>query len=210
MIPREVSLSEKKALFQLSELQEAVLVGTLLGDANLRYRGKWCRLHIKHAASQLPLVRYKRKIFEDITKMGVREFSQRVGIKDYNFAELVTLTHPIFSLYYELFYREEKKVVPQNISNLLVDPRGLAVWLMDDGSAEYAGASLQTHGFSLADVTRLMKAIQDNFGIKVQKRRNKGKWIIYFPKSSMEKLKLTVQEYVLPEFRYKLQPYSIR
>jgi len=210
MIPREVSLSEKKTSFQLSELQKAVLVGTLLGDANLRYRGKWCRLHIKHAASQLPLVCYKREVFEDITSMRVREFSQRVGIRDYTFAEFVTLTHPIFSLYYELFYKEGKKVIPHNIDDLLVDPRGLAVWLMDDGSAEYAGASLQTHGFSLADVIRLMKAIQGNFGIKVQKRRNKGKWIIYFPKSSMEKLKLTVQKYVLPEFRYKLLPYSLR
>lgn len=210
MIPREVSLFEKKALFQLSELQRAVLVGTLLGDANLRHRGKWCRLHIKHAASQLPLVQYKRKIFENITKMKVREFSQRVGRKDYTFAEFVTLTHPVFSLYYELFYREGKKFVPQGISDLLADPLGLAVWLMDDGSAEYAGASLQTHGFSLADVIRLMKAIQGNFGIKVQKRRNKGKWIIYFPKSSMEKLKLTVQDYILPEFQYKLLPYSLR
>jgi hypothetical protein len=207
--PREVC-NFKKVTFKLSKIQKAVLVGTILGDGSLKYRGKYCRLYIKHAYGQLPLAQYKHQVFSSITTMKMRVFKQKVGIKDYAFAEFVSLTHPVFTQYYNLFYPLGKKVVPLNIENILLHPLSLAVWVMDDGSAEYAGASLQTHGFDKKGVERLMRTIKKNFGLKVTKRKNKGKWIIYFPKISLPKLKLIIGKYMLPEFKYKLEPYSIR
>lgn len=207
--PREVC-NLKKTSFKLSKIQKAVLIGTLLGDGALKFRGKYCRLYIKHAYGQLPLIKYKHQVFSSITTMKIRVFKQKVGIKDYSFAEFVSLTHPIFSQYYNLFYPSGKKVVPKNIKNLLLYPLSLAVWLMDDGSAEYAGVSLQTHGFNKEGVERLIRVIKKNFGLKTSKRLNKKRWIIYFPKVSLPGLKLKVGKYFLPEFKYKLEPYSIR
>ena len=207
--PREVC-SFKKESFKLSKIQKAVLVGTLLGDGGLRFRGKNCRLHIKHAKRQLPLVIYKRKIFSSITSMQTRLFNQFVGEKEYSFAEFVTLTHPVFTEYYSLFYRKAKKIVPINIGQLLTNPLSLAVWIMDDGSAEYAGLSIQTHSFNREEVERLIEVIRLNFRIETTKRLNKRKWIIYFPKSSLPKLNLVLKGLILPEFRYKLIPYSIK
>lgn len=142
--------------------------------------------------------------------MKVRKFSQTVGNKNYNFAEFVTLTHPEFTKYFRLFYPFNKKQVPKNIDDLLVNPLSLAIWFMDDGSAEYAGASLQTHSFTKEDVEKLMKCIKLNFKIDVIKRLNKGKWIIYFPKASMSRLQKATERYMLKEFMYKLKPYSVR
>lgn len=209
-IPREVNSILNKTRFKLSKIQKNVLIGTLLGDGGIRFRGKNCRLHIKHSANQLPLINYKRKVFFNITSMKVRKFSQTVGNKNYNFAEFVTLTHPEFTKYFHLFYPFNKKQVPKNIDDLLVNPLSLAIWFMDDGSAEYAGASLQTHSFTKEDVEKLMKCIKLNFKIDVIKRLNKGKWIIYFPKASMSRLQKATERYMLKEFMYKLKPYSVR
>ena len=201
--PREVN-------FVLEKIQKNVLIGTLLGDGAVKYRGKECRLHIKHSANQLPLVNYKRKVFRNITRMKVRKFKQKVGEKDYVFAEFVTFTNPEFTKYRNLFYPSGKKIVPKNIKQLLVDPLSLAVWFMDDGSAEYAGASLQTHCFTESGVERLMSCLKLNFKIKTTKRLNKGKWIIYFPKKSMPDLRKIIGKKILKEFKYKLEPYSER
>lgn len=81
---------------------------------------------------------------------------------------------------------------------------------MDDGSAEYAGASLQTHSFTEKEVNRLVEVIKRNYEIDAGKRLNKGKWVIYFPKASMPKLRKAIWHYMLKDFRYKLCPYSER
>ncbi|MBM3205292.1 hypothetical protein FJZ41_00360 [Candidatus Shapirobacteria bacterium] len=209
-IPREVCFEAIKKSFSLSQIQKSVLIGTILGDGKIQFRGNNCRLHIKHALKQLPLVEYKRNIFRNITSMGVRKFQQIVGEGVYNFAEFVTLTHAEFTKYYCLFYPFGKKIVPKKIGQLLVDPLSLAVWFMDDGSADYAGVSLNTHSFIKNDVERLIITIRCNFGIKTNKRINKGKWIIYFPKASLPKLEPIIGTYLPEEFKYKLIPYSVR
>lgn len=203
--PREV-FNYKKNEFNLTEEQRSVLIGTMLGDGGLRYRGKECRLHIKHSLKQLSLVDYKWHVFEPIISMKIRCFCQKVGIKDYNFAEFVTLTHPIFTYYYQLFYKNSKKVVTEEVAKL-IDPLALAVWIMDDGSAEYAGLSIQTHSFSTSEVSLLIESIKKNIGIQASMRRNKGKYIIYFPFKTLCDLKGKLGKYILPEFNYKFVPY---
>jgi len=206
--PREVfnSLKEK---FSLTPVQTEILIGTMLGDGTLQLRKSDARLHIKHSLNQLSLVEYKRQVFSNITCMPVRVFKQRVGKKDYNFAEFVTLIHPEFTYFYNLFYRNGKKVVSRNICKSL-NPLSLAVWIMDDGASEYSGLSIQTHSFEEEEVKALMRAIKENFGIETIKRKNKDRWVIYFPKASLPKLIETVGKHILSEFKYKFEPYYLR
>lgn len=208
-IPREVFFKIKQN-FDPSRYEQAVLVGTILGDGNLRFRGKECRLHIKHSFKQLKLCEYKRQVFAKITSMPVRVFSQKVRNHDYWFSEFVTLTHPIFTHFYNLFYPLGKKIIPKGIKELLNDPISLAVWIMDDGAAEYAGLSIQTHSFTSNEVKRLMAVIKDNFGIECLSRSNKGKQVIYFPKSSLTRLNSLINEFTIEEMKYKLVPYDQR
>ena len=206
--PREVFKSLKDR-FSLNPIQTSVLIGTMLGDGTIQPRKSDARLHIKHSLNQLSLVEYKRQVFSNITCMPVRVFKQEVGRKDYNFAEFVTLIHPEFTRFYNLFYLNRRKVVPKNVSKDL-NPLSLAVWIMDDGSSEYAGLSIQTHSFEEKEVDTLKRIIKENFGIGTIKRKNKGRWVIYFPKASLPKLIEKVGEHILPEFRYKFKPYYLR
>ncbi|MBI5079666.1 hypothetical protein HZB06_03325 [Candidatus Wolfebacteria bacterium] len=190
--------------------QESVLVGTMLGDGGLRYKGKNCRLHIKHAAWQLPLVQFKHEIFKNFVSMKIRGFIQFVKGNKYSFIEFVSRTHPDFTIFYNIFYRDGKKIVPNNIEMLLTEPLSLAVWFMDDGSAEYAGVSFQTHCFSKKEVKLLQHCLELNFELLTTIRQNKGRWILYIPKRSLMKFRSLVHPFMLNRFLYKLIPYSVK
>jgi len=155
-------------------------------------------------------VQFKHKVFSNLVSMSVREFIQAVKSKNYSFAEFVSRTDPDFTIFYNIFYRDGKKIVPENIAKLVVDPLSLAVWFMDDGSAEYAGASFQTHCFTKKEVQLLQHCFEQNFQIVTTMRKNKGKWILYIPKRSLVRFRELVTPFMLNRFMYKLVPYSIR
>jgi len=95
----------------------------------------------------------------------------------------------------EIFYVLGKKVVPLNIYDLLT-PRGLAFWIMDDGSRHGEGLHIGTYAFSNDDIDRLMFVLQDKFGLKCSihyNRENKPR--IYIFKESMDNLRSLVSQY---------------
>ena len=194
---------EKKLLFNLSDRQKNILIGSLLGDANIHLKGKECRVFFKHSINQLSLLEWKRKEFDGITGMMINEFQQKVKNKQYKFAQFVTLTHSALTELHAMFYRDKKKVVPKSIEKILVSPISLAVWIMDDGAKDNAGLTIQTHSFKSSEVRRLIAVIKNNFNLITTLRKNKGKSIIYFPQSEIKKLWSVVGKYILPEYRYK-------
>lgn len=142
--------------------------------------------------------------------MKIREFTQFVKGNNYSFVEFVSRTHPDFTTFYNIFYRDGKKIVPENIETLLTEPLSLAVWFMDDGSAEYAGASFQTHCFGKSEVELLQHCLELNFHLLTTMRKNKGRWILYVPKRSLIKFHSLVKSFMLDRFLYKLIPYSVK
>lgn len=208
-IPREVQqFANIKAAFQLSDTQKAVLIGTLLGDATLQKRGNYHRLHVKHSLKQLPLVKYKHRVFKNITTMPIRVFTQKVGVKNYDFCEFVTLTHKKFSEFYQIMYPDNKKRITSEVLSYLTNPLGLALLFMDDGSAEYAGLAFNTQCFAKIELITFQKHLKKHFNLATTIRKNKRGWIVYIPKIQVVYFKQLVQQYILPEFEYKLTPYS--
>ncbi len=64
-----------------------------------------------------------------------------------------------------MFYLSNVKRVPYNIYELLI-PRGLAFWIMDDGSRQGDGLHISVYAFSNEDVYKLMFTLQDKFNLK--------------------------------------------
>ena len=194
---------EKKLIFSLSDRQRNILIGSLLGDANIHKKGRESRVFFKHSINQLPLLEWKRQEFDEITGMAIDRFKQNVKDKQYEFVQFVTLTHSSFTQLHRIFYKKKKKVVPKNIHQLLKDPISLAVWIMDDGAKDNLGLTIQTHSFRTKEVERLILMLKKNFNLITTPRKNRGKVIIYFPKSQISDLWKIVKIYILPEYRYK-------
>ena len=209
-IPREaqetymnVKGKKLKSKFRLSDKQKFVLIGTLLGDGSLAKRGRHCRLFIKHSANQRKLIEWKYNIFKNIVLMPLNYFTQEVSGKKYQFIQFVTLTHPVFDEYRKIFYRGSRKIIPTDIDKIFYHPLALAVLLMDDGANDTFGLTLQTHSFKKNEVRLLSRAIKKNFKITTSLRKNKGKWIIYFPKKEIKKLYQAIEKYLLLSLQYK-------
>ena len=96
-------------------------------------------------------------------------------------------------------------MVPEEIATWL-SPLAVAIWFMDDGAADYAGVTLQTHDFEPEEVDHLATVLRENFGLAVNSRGNKGGRILYVKAASLPRLKAIVGPYLLAEFRYKLIP----
>lgn len=193
----------------LSQEQRAVLTGTLLGDGCLAKHGRHHCLHVKHKLAHRELVLMKYGVFRDFVSMAPHQFEQRLGGKRYPCVQFATRTHPVFSEWHRRFYRERRKIVPADIANDL-SPLALAVWLMDDGAADYAGVTIQTHSFEQEETTRLAAALRVEYGIDAGTRRNRGSTIIYIPSRSIRRLVEVVDGHILPSFGYKLSPRRSR
>jgi hypothetical protein len=194
---------------ELTSRQNAVLVGTLLGDGCLAKHGRYHRLHVKHKVAHRSLVELKYRVFRDFISMGLHEFDQRLKDGAFPCVQFATRTHPIFSKWHSYFYRDGRKIVPSEIEGYL-SGLSMAIWLMDDGAADYAGVTLQTHNFRADEVEKLVSVIRRKFDLAVNSRRNRGKLIIYVSASSMNALRELVGSHMLPEFGYKLVPRRSR
>lgn len=89
-------------------------------------------------------------------------------------------------------------------------PLALAAWFMDDGGADYAGLNIHTHNFTLSEVFSLLDVLDGKFGLEVNERANKGKWIIYIQQASVDDFSEIVKPYILPSLHYKLVPRNRR
>lgn len=206
---RENAEGSSKTIVELTSRQEAVLVGTLLGDGCLAKHGRRHRLHIKHKIAHRSLAELKYRVFEDFISMPLHEFDLQLRGGAFPCVQFATRTHSVFSKWHSYFYLDGRKIVPEEIESYL-SGLSMAVWFMDDGAADYAGATLQTHSFSADEVELLVSLLRRKFELEVNSRMNKGKRIIYVKASSMNALRELIEPHLLPEFDYKLVPRRFR
>ena len=103
-----------------------------------------------------------------------------------------------------MFYLANVKKVPNNTHELLT-PRGLAFWIMDDGSRQGSGLHISVYAFTNEDVDIIMFTLQDKFNLKCSihyNRHNKPR--IYIFKESMDNLITLLKAYFIKEMLYKL------
>ena len=117
-----------------------------------------------------------------------------------------TLALPCFNELYEKFYVDGKKLVPNDISDLLSEV-SLAYWIMDDGTFTGSGLKLSTDAFSDRDLDLLIKALDKKLGIKAKKHiqnKAKGQYTLYISKDQLPLVKSLVMDYIHPTMIYKL------
>lgn len=193
----------------LSAVQEATLVGTLLGDGCLAFHGRYPRLHVKHKLDHRELVEFKYEVFRPFVTMELHCFDQKIGDSLHPCLQFATRTRMEFVNWHRLFYGSGRKAIPGNIATLLSEV-AIAVWFMDDGAADHHGVTFQTHSFTEPEVELLIDALFERHGLRATKRVNRGRHIIYVGKSSMGEFRRLISDQVLPTLQYKLVPLSLR
>ena len=164
--------------------------------------------HINYFKHVLEL--FKPYLSKDF-KLKTRSFVDKRANNSYGSVNFATLSLPCFNYYKNLFYNSDgasssKKIVPSNIQDLLT-PRGLAYWIMDDGSLQNKGLHLNTYGFTNQDVLNLKNSLENMFGentLKCSIHKHKKGDRIYIWGESMDVIRHNINKFMHKNMLYKI------
>ena len=214
MSTKRLSKSDRTKITIESPLNE-IMIGLLLGDGHIQKRSINGNSRFIYGQSSLRLhhLNYFNHVFElfkpylskDFNPKK-RSFTDKRSNKKYSSVQFATLSLPCFNYYKELFYNENKKIVPSNIQNLL-SPRGLAYWIIDDGSLQNKGLHLNTYGFTQQHIFLLKTTLENMFGENTLKcsihNHQKGERI-YIWEESMELIRNNISQFIHKDMLYKI------
>jgi hypothetical protein len=185
----------------LTQLERSMIIGCILGDGYVRVISgrKNAFLEVNHSVKGRAYVDYKYAVLKRICASPPKERSSGLnGRRAYRF---YTKQHHALTELYELFYRDGRKMIPQDLT---LDPVSLAVWYMDDGSRSRASdVYLNTQQFSMKDQRRLINAMR-KMGIKARLNKDKKYYRIRILKEFIPTFMKIIQPHVIPSMLYKL------
>lgn len=213
VIPRESKRitysSEIRALklVPFTAEQLSIVKGSLLGDGCLHAAwpgtSKNYVFSKMHSVKQREYVEWVHQKMQPFMRQPPRlyEPTQSLRLRTIGHAELTELMSK--------FYRDGKKILPPDISDIVADPLALAVWFMDDGNASNSynithGYNINTQSFTEEEQRKIVTAFAERLHIECNLQMNNGKYRIYIGTKFMEPFFMTIYEYVLPSMQYKL------
>ena len=188
-----------------------ILFGSLLGDchAEFRSKGNGTRFCFYQESSHVAYLNWLHSVLANLgyCSSSLPEIKTRLGKKGIvrKVVRFKTWTYSSLNWIHDLWYINNKKVVPSNIGDYL-NPLALAIWIMNDGSKSGKGLKLSTNSFSFSDCVFLTEVLSQNFNIKsnVQSAGCADQYVIYIWKESMPLLRDIVLPYVHSSMKYKL------
>ena len=199
-------LLEKDPRILLTNEQHDLIVGSTLGDANVRQRDKNCSFRVGHSRKQEEYLKWKYNLLKEFTirfpYWERRNVNERI-VETLNFS---TFTHHVFNFYRKLFYGTGRKAVTRELSNMLT-PRSLAVWICDDGSFGKRDKYiiLCTNSFSLDEHKIIKKYFEEVWNLSPTIGfRDKKYYYLRFKKKDTEKLIRIISPFILEDMKYKI------
>ena len=196
-------------IMKLSAIQRDILVGTILGDAFLQKTGKKnARLRLEHGIDQKDYLLWKVKNLQQLFQ-GKPKYLKRahpISGETYEYLRHQSQSMPELGKWRNVFYPEGKKIIPENIEELIRSPRTLAVWYMDDGcyyrrdrvSYLYLGNAARREA-ELAS-----RALRNRFSLSAKVLAKKKGFALYFSPSETRKLALLIEKFVIRLLSHKL------
>jgi LAGLIDADG DNA endonuclease family len=197
----------------ISPTQRSFIIGSLLGDGTMRMGKNAVNANFKveQGLVQKEYVVWKYEILKPLVftepKISYRYTAEKVKYpKSWWFR---TIRHPLLTEIYDTFYirngyKTGRKIIPKNIIDLL-DPLGLAVWIMDDGSYNKGCIDISTYSFLLSEIKLLQNTLRKKFNVDIlyYKDRDKG-YRMYCNMKETKKLIQTIKPYIIQTMMYKI------
>ena len=190
---------------KLTPIEEQVIFGGLMGDLHCRltHTSKNARVEGGHGSNQGEYLAYKVELLNRLkcvirlSKEGACYYQSK------SFSRLNNL--------YKSFYQNGKKIVNREVLDK-INPFGLFVWYLDDGSYHSRDKSsrLHTNCFTYEEHLVMKEWFEQNFGIspaihKFKDQEDKTIYYLSFPVSETRKLHDLFRDFEIPEcMKYKL------
>lgn len=185
---------------------EKIVIGLLLSDSWMQKQNKGghARLFLKQSIARNEYLFFVFILLQHYCKSYPGLGFSKLNGKIFPFLIFSTRSLVCFTEIYNLFYVEGKKVVPNNIFELL-SLEGLAHWICGDGSYKHGGGLiLNTQSFSVLDNVRLINVLIIKFNCKCAIHMQRGLPTIYISSRSIRKLEPSLRLFIPSSMHYKI------
>lgn len=192
----------------LSEEQEQMILGSLLGDMNLSTPGMNrqvnSRLAIVQSEQQEELFMKKVEILGEFMgsyRLYIPSPDSRTG-KVYKSWRGNSKAHSVFTNIYHLLYPNGVKTITKEYLNKINNPIALAYWFMDDGTFD---GHIATNCFSEKEHDLFVNWMLEKWGILCAKHKSNTQFNIYISQKSRLDFERLIFPYMIPSMYYKLK-----
>lgn len=185
-----------------NEDQEQIILGSYLGDGNISKNGlNRYRLKVVHGEAQKNYCQFKSDI--------LNSFTSQIKQNGYSKHPAIKFTTLMFGS--KINFDSNKKTCSLEILNKL-NPKGLAIWFMDDGSVypNKNGARISTCSFDEESQKNFVNYFHSlgmknvNYKEYYSKSKDKSYYYLIFNKEDYCKLSSLIEPYTHPELSYKV------
>jgi len=202
---------------KINKEQKELIIGTLLGDANLQTQteGRTWRYRALHSEKQYEYILHKYNILKNLCnnepKLNII-FDNRT-LKNYKSYYFNTLIKPGLRFYANLFYKYDKinkkfiKVIPKNIIKYLT-PKVLTYWYMDDGSLTWLGKSnamrICTENYDKISLIRIKKALLKKYNLNLILNKQKKGYRLLINEDNSLIFRNLIEPNLIPSMKFKV------
>ena len=200
----------RRAMPPLPPALREIATGMILGDASVSKRSLDGEAHIKFEQG-----RHQRALIQDLfnhfqaycSMVAPQLYRNREGVV--KSAWFRTFGHQSISDLHDLFYERRgdryRKIIKEGLVREHLTPRGLAYWIMSDGSRRHRVTILHTAGFTRRENEILATELHEKFGLCPKVIPHKDRyWVLRLASSDGPRLTALVRPWILPTMAYKL------
>lgn len=195
---------EKTEIIPLTDIEFQVILGTVLGDTHLykKYTHGDCTGTCNHSLEQEELIFAKYNYLKNISQEPrlVDKYDGRLQNPNYQQWYWYINANPALNGIYDMFYKDNIKYINKELFEK-IEPLGLAIWYMDDGSKTESGYKLCTNSFLDNDLSILQGVLLFKFNINTSKHSDRT---LYIMSDSTLAFKKLVEPYIVDSMKYKL------
>lgn len=187
-----------------------IMIGIVLSDASMYRVSKEAYMKFEQGVNQKEFVFHLFNVCKQYCFMiepSARYYTSGVKqgeVKSYWFK---TFSFRSFSIIWDLFYKDNHKVIKQDIIITHLTDIGLAYWIMGDGSLHREGRvlTLHTQGFSAEENNILSTELNKKFGFHTKVVTHKSvSHVIQFSTKDANKLHDIISPHIITSIKYKV------
>jgi len=200
--------NQENSMIKLPPYQKSIIIGLILSYGWLSFpakRSNYPRLGFKQSLSHSTYVWFVFNILSHYcSRYPYLRKRSRLGVPSYAL-EFVTRILPCFTELHSLFYLSGRKIIPENIYELLT-PVALAHLIMGDGSVQRHGLIICTDSYSIEDVVRLINVLIIKYRVECTIRVPKeNQYRIYIRERSMHLIREVVELHMCSTMLFKIK-----